>query len=116
MNSNTRIEGPRPRTSDLSKFSGLVDSNRHLAEATGALSRGQLELWLLEELSAQGAANNEVTMSIVDPEVDESTLVELINLLLVKYPIWRTTFELVGGRPVQRINSNFDINFSALDC
>lgn len=120
MNSNTRIEDLRPRTGELSKFSCLAgeleDTNLHLGETTGALSRGQLELWLLEELSVQNAANNQVTISVIDSRVDEPTLVELLQLLLVKYPIWRTTFGLSGGRPVQRICAEFDINFTALDC
>lgn len=103
---------------NIDELSGVQEpsGSRVAAGCEGDLSRGQLELWLLEELSSQNTANNQVTLSIIDEQVDHETIIWLVRCLLTRHPIWRTTFHERDGRPVQRVERDFVADPKVIYC
>src|SRR2546421_3851222 len=67
------------------------------------LSFGQEQLWFLTRLAPEPVYNEVFTVRLPGP-LDVAALEQSLNEVIRRHEIWRTTFPLVDGQPVQVIH------------
>ena len=88
----------------------------HPADRRIPLSFGQQQLWFLSQLLGNTPAYNECVTIHLPGSVDIATLERSFVELLRRHEPWRTTFALVDGQPVQRVEACPEsISFPFLD-
>jgi len=81
------------------------DFRRHSRETPPPLALAQEQVWLLDQSAGKRAPLHNESITIhrqgaCDPASLEKSLTEIIR----RHEIWRTTFEMVAGKPVQVIH------------
>lgn len=96
------------------------------ARATGAitqhaqgcptpLSFGQEQVWFLSQLTPGSPVFNEsVTVHLPGP-LDVAALEQSFNAIIRRHEAWRTSFPLVGGRPMQMIHPPSTLTLPVVD-
>ncbi len=84
-----------------------------LAQADAPLSHGQLSLWLAHRMAPESPVYNLAlaARAEIDPEVLRCAL----DRLVARHAVLRTTYPLVAGEPVQRIEEDGAVDFAVLD-
>src|SRR5215216_583467 len=72
-------------------------------EGPWALSIDQEQLWVVDQIERGTAAYNVHTAIRLTGQLDERALERAINEIVKRHEVLRTTFQAVGGRPVQVI-------------
>lgn len=70
------------------------------------LSGAQLRLYLLEQLEPVSCKYNIPSAFIVDGELDIEKLENAINVVISRHEILRTSFEIIGDIPMQKIHDD----------
>lgn len=82
---------------------------------TAPLSFGQQQLWLLAQLIPDIPVYNEcVTIHLPGP-LDISALEQSLNEFIRRHEIWRTSFPIVDGQPIQLIHPSFILKLATVD-
>lgn len=77
------------------------------------LSAGQKRMFVLNQLDRKSTAYNTTLALKIEGELDKSRLTDVIKQLAIRHESLRTTFEMVNGKPVQKIHDDVDF---VLDC
>ncbi|UFP96150.1 non-ribosomal peptide synthetase [Gloeobacter morelensis] len=80
-----------------------------------ALSSSQQRLWFLQQLDPESAAFNIPLIICVNAEVCPERLKRALNAVLQRHQVLRSTFELVGGQPVQTVVPALTVALSTTD-
>jgi amino acid adenylation domain-containing protein len=78
---------------------------RRSAEGPAPLSVGQEQIWFFERLSPELGVYNEGASIRKTGELDLGALRAAFNHVVRRHEIWRTTFPLADGTPVQRVEA-----------
>ncbi|MGA7219361.1 MAG: amino acid adenylation domain-containing protein [Candidatus Sulfotelmatobacter sp.] len=76
---------------------------------TCPLSFAQERLWFLEQMQPGNVAYNLPVMVRLEESVDRDLLERALHRIVERHEALRTTFAMVGGRPVQRIAPRLEI-------
>jgi hypothetical protein len=79
------------------------------------LSYGQQRLWFLDQLEPGHALYNMPVAVRLVGEVDERVLSQVVNEVVRRHEVLRTTFTTIDGMPVQRIASEREIHLPVED-
>jgi tyrocidine synthetase-3 len=79
------------------------------------LSPGQRRLFLLAQLDIEGTGYNMPTFFEIDGGVDIERQKRLFNALVSRHESLRTSFTVIGERPVQRVHEEVDIEIRRYD-
>ncbi len=79
------------------------------------LSHGQQALWFLHQLAPESSAYNLARAIRLSFELDASALERAFQTLVERHAVLRTTFVVVDGQPVQRIDPADRVSFSLTD-
>lgn len=74
------------------------------------LSFGQQSIWLAEKINANSSAYNESKGLKITGCLNTKALEKSINEIIRRHKILRTNFVEINGQPVQKINSNLNID------
>ncbi|HLI05587.1 MAG TPA: amino acid adenylation domain-containing protein [Ktedonobacteraceae bacterium] len=103
------------RRGQMSRVEAIAPIPRRSTGDVAPLSFGQQQLWLLAQLLQDVPAYNEcVTLSMPGP-LDVAALERSFNELLKRHEVWRTSFPLVEGQPVQQIHPALTLSLPAID-
>lgn len=75
------------------------------------ISHAQKRFWLLNQLDGKEAYNVPLAF-LIKGDLDAKILQQAFNLLLERHESLRTSFELVSGQPMQKVNNAASINFA----
>jgi amino acid adenylation domain-containing protein len=83
-----------------------------------ALASAQKRLYILQQLDRTGTVYNMPGMVKLDGEVEKGRLEQAFLALTRRHDCLRTSFQIVGGLPVQRIHDSvdFEIEYCTLRC
>jgi amino acid adenylation domain-containing protein len=96
---------------EVSKFAGGVQSSEHLAielvekKEYYPLSSAQKRLYILQQLVKNNVVYNETIVSLLEGELDIKKVEEVLTTLTNRHEILRTSMEMRGDEPVQRVLS-----------
>ena len=79
------------------------------------LSIGQQQLWFLSQLLGDAPAYNESATIHIPGPLDVPTLEASFAEMLLRHEAWRTTFALVDGQPVQRVQPPGPVSLPLVD-
>ncbi|HEX8117449.1 MAG TPA: condensation domain-containing protein, partial [Pyrinomonadaceae bacterium] len=99
-----QLEAPRP-------LREAARGTSHKPSDEPPLSRGQQALWFLHEMAPESAAYNISGAARILSELDVAALRRAFQTLVNRHAVLRTTFHVVGGRPVQRVNDDSAVCF-----
>ena len=106
----------RAKKGDILAFFDTVNSDKEFElikpvpeDAHYPLSRGQMRLWILDQLTEANGSYNMPLMFPVD-DLEITILQKTLNTLLERYEILRTTIKVVAGNPRQFIEKIEDSN------
>ena len=93
---------PRPAGPDRAARPRLVTRcGERAVEGTAPLSVAQEALWYLSLLVPNQISYNETISIRKDGPLDVAAFRRAFNEIVRRHEAWRTTFEVVGGEPVQ---------------
>jgi amino acid adenylation domain-containing protein len=75
-----------------------------------ALSPGQERLYIIWQMELESISYNVSQMVTLEGKLDIEKLADAFNKLINRHESLRTTFEMVGEEPVQRIHKNIDFS------
>jgi amino acid adenylation domain-containing protein len=79
------------------------------------LSRGQQRLYLMERMDDANSAYHLTAALELVGELDTAVLHRALQRIVDRHDVLRTTFPLIGGKPVQRVLKSFDLPFPVHD-
>lgn len=79
------------------------------------LTHTQLRAWFLVQLDPDGSAYNETRAHRFDGPLDLHALEGALRQVMQRHEILRTTFELAGDQPVQRVHDEATLDLSQVD-
>ena len=104
------LRGSRPAESTPAQ-----SITRYSADEDAPLSFGQQQIWLLAQLMPDVPVYNEcVTLHLPGP-LDVAVFERSFTEILDRHAAWRTSFPLVDGLPVQRIQPSIPVKFPLTD-
>ncbi|MCX7748505.1 MAG: amino acid adenylation domain-containing protein [Clostridia bacterium] len=74
------------------------------------LSAAQLRMFLLGLIDSQSTAYNLTQVMKIDGEIDKDQVYEILTRLIGRHESLRTSFEIIDGKPVQKIHDRIDFN------
>ena len=77
-----------------------------------ALSSIQRRLYVLQQMERENAGYNETKIVRVEGKLDKTKLEETFKKLIERHEIYRTSMQLIEGKPVQKIHDPQEIEFS----
>jgi amino acid adenylation domain-containing protein len=99
----------------LAASSAPVPGQAQDAPAERNLSGGQQSLWFLHQLAPESTAYNLVSAMRVRTPLDAAAFARTLRALAERHHSLRTTFHAVGGRPVQRVHAQMEVDFREVD-
>ena len=78
-----------------------------------ALSSAQKRLYILNKLEGGGLAYNMPGTLLIEGDLDKGRLENAFNKLIERHEVFRTSFEMADGEPVQRIHENVQFRKSS---
>ncbi|HVF55927.1 MAG TPA: amino acid adenylation domain-containing protein, partial [Pyrinomonadaceae bacterium] len=103
-----QLEAPRPVREAARSLS-------HKTSGEHTLSHGQQALWFLHEMAPESAAYNIAGAARILSELDVAALRRAFQTLVGRHAVLRTTFHVVDGKPVQRVNDDSAVCFELED-
>jgi len=82
---------------------------------THALSHGQQALWFLHRMNPSNAAYNVAAAARIHGELDANALESAFAALAQRHASLRSTFDVVEGRPTQRLHEHLPLHFETID-
>ncbi|MEH1828485.1 MAG: condensation domain-containing protein [Nostoc sp.] len=79
------------------------------------LSFAQQRLWFLHQLEPNSYTYNDHGAILLQGSLNIKALKKSINEIVRRHEIWRTSFQIVNGQPVQIVASAFEIPLSIID-
>ncbi|GCE02774.1 non-ribosomal peptide synthetase [Dictyobacter aurantiacus] len=79
------------------------------------LSFGQQQMWLLAHLIPDVPVYNESVTVRIPGQVDVHALEQSLNAFIQRHEVWRTTFPLVDGEPVQMVHPEYTLHMQVID-
>ena len=76
------------------------------------LSSAQKRMYALYQLEEQSVAYNLPTATIIEGKIDFKRFEEAFQQLIDRHEALRTSFEVVDGKPMQKIDDNVDLNLN----
>jgi len=122
MQKEPQLSEAKQRLLDLQKRSALIRTGS-VSEVEGCvreiptpLSLAQEQVWRLDQIAAKIAPLHHESITIhrhgpCDPALVETCLAEIVR----RHEIWRTTFEVVDGKPVQVVHPPFKVKLATSD-
>ena len=80
-----------------------------------ALSYSQELLWLLSQVFYDGVAYNSPATFGLEGALDIDALRSALDALVDRHEILRTTYDVIGGRPMQIIHDRFPVDLRVID-
>jgi amino acid adenylation domain-containing protein len=114
-----------PTIAQLSEHLAAADSEQQLPPITPLdrdqplpLSFAQQRLWFLEQLEGEGAmAYHESWALVLEGSLHRTALEQSLQAIVQRHEVLRTTFPMVAGKPVQKVQpfSNSDFKLATID-
>lgn len=110
-----------PTIEDLSKIvnesNGKYDLNIEKAPEKEyyPLSSAQNRMFILNRLDDKSTNYNMPLIFEVEGKLDKQSFENAINTIIENHESFRTSFKVIDGKPVQKIDKNVDFNISYLD-
>ncbi|WP_151737083.1 non-ribosomal peptide synthetase [Paenibacillus tengchongensis] len=76
------------------------------------LSRAQNRLFIVNQLKPNDVSYNMPTIASVEGVLDTVKLEHAVNKLIQRHDVFRTSFDIVNGEPVQKINKEVDFKLN----
>jgi Condensation domain len=122
MQREPQLSEAKQKLLEIQKRTGLVrpgatpEVNRRTREAPTPLSLAQEQVWRLDQIAAKLAPLHHESITIhrngaCDPAMAEACLVEIVR----RHEIWRTTFEVANGKPIQVVHANCKLRLAMTD-
>jgi amino acid adenylation domain-containing protein len=89
--------------------------NRRQAAGPAPLSLAQEQLWYFSQLAPDNPVYNEAASIRKDGPLDLDALRRAFNEIVSRHEIWRTTFALEGGRPLQVVRDTQSYELPLID-
>jgi amino acid adenylation domain-containing protein len=99
-----------PTISDLSSFINAAEKNIYNSiqpveqKEYYPLSSAQMRMFLLNQIKGAATSENTPGVFIVEGVMDRQHLEDIINWLIARHEVLRTSFEMVHHQPVQRVH------------
>lgn len=74
------------------------------------LSSAQKRLYLLQQMDLESIVYNMPYVISLDKDTDKAKIEEVFRKLISRHESFRTSFELIGEDPIQKISENLDFN------
>ncbi len=87
----------------------------HVKSEEIPLSHGQQALWFLHRLNPKSAAYNVAAAARIQGALDTEALKQAFDALARRHDVLRTTFDVVDGKPTQRIHEDLTLDFTDTD-
>jgi len=101
---------------DLRQVSDMPAITRRIRQSPPPLSLAQQQVWLRsQETRGMPPLYNESITIFRSGHLDVAALQQAFNQMIRRHEAWRTTFDLVGGQPVQVIHPDADVPFRMFD-
>ena len=84
-------------------------------DVVSPLSHGQQALWFLSQLTPESAAYNSNIPMHVRAKLDGARVRRVLQALVERHAVLRTTFATVGGDPIQQVRAAPELNFRQED-
>src|SRR5215472_2121101 len=79
------------------------------------LSFAQQQMWILTQISPDMPVYNETLTILLPGPLDVVALEQSLNEIIRRHEIWRTSFPLVDGQPVQEIHPTLTLTLPVID-
>ena len=79
------------------------------------VSSAQRRLFILQQLEEAGTAYNMPSVLLLEGSLDRGRLERAFHGLIQRHEILRTSFEMVGGEPVQRVHETLDLELHYME-
>jgi amino acid adenylation domain-containing protein len=106
-----------PRIRDLAQYLRRADEDRYIAiEASEekefyAQSSAQKRLFILQEIDEESITYNIPQVVVLEGDYQTGRLLDTFRRLIERHEALRTSFEMIGGEPVQRVYNADDLQF-----
>lgn len=106
----------KPTIKELSKYIDSSDKVKYLAIEKAEereyypVSSEQKRMYILNSMEGIGTTYNVPLGMEIEGELDEERVEKAINKLIERHESFRTSFEIVDGEPVQKINDDVKFN------
>jgi amino acid adenylation domain-containing protein len=114
-----------PRIIDLFQYLDKADEDRYISikvveeKEYYTQSSSQKRLYVLQELEGQSIAYNIPQVVVLEGEYKKEKLLETFGKLIQRHEALRTSFEMIGEEPVQRIHdvdeARFEIGYVSVE-
>lgn len=122
MQKETQLSEAKQKLLEIQKRAGLLRSgaapevHRGARELPTPLALAQEQVWQLDQIAAKLAPLHHESITIhrngsCDPAIAETSLREIVR----RHEVWRTTFEMVGGKPVQVVHPEYKFKLAVTD-
>ncbi len=88
---------------------------RRQRENYAPLSFGQEHMWLLAQMITDTPVYNDSVTVRLPGHLDVPALEQSLNAIIARHEIWRTTFPVIDGNPVQQIHPALKLDLSVTD-
>ncbi len=88
---------------------------RRTTDGNAPLSYGQQQLWLLDQLVPDAPVYNECVTIHLPGTLNVVALERSLNEFIRRHEIWRTSFQVVDGEPVQVVHPPFSLQLHTID-
>jgi amino acid adenylation domain-containing protein len=85
------------------------------AKHTAPLSASQQQMWLLSQMIPETPVYNECVTVNLPGSLDTKALELSLNEIIRRHEVWRTSFPVQDGKPVQNVHSPFPIALNEID-
>nr|WP_283809169.1 type I polyketide synthase [Tumebacillus amylolyticus] len=105
----------------LSAYIAEADSSEYDAIPTAPhkpyyeLSSAQKRFYILHRLNPESTAYNDTSVVLLQGKVDKTRLEDSFRRLVAHHEIFRTTLEMVGDEPKQKIHANVELTVEHFD-
>jgi len=91
-----------------------ISINKAVAKEFYKLSSAQKRLYLLQQLDLDSTAYNMPNFLPLEPGMNISKIQEVFNQLMMRHETFRTSIEMVGEEPMQRIHDNVELKIQEI--
>jgi len=88
---------------------------RRTAPGYAPLSFGQQQLWLLAQMTPDTPVYNECVTIHMPGSLDVPALEQSLNEFIRRHEVWRTSFPVVDGLPVQVVHPSLTLTLPVVD-
>ncbi len=89
--------------------------SRRSQRCPASLSSAQQQIWLIDQLTANIPLYNESMVIFLPAALNIYALEQSLNEIILRHEVWRTSFPLVDGEPIQLVHSSFELVLPVVD-